>query len=257
MISRCAAYLFLLLTTNAYAFNVPKGLSADDRREVVRTLGVNSADKLLSNPYPLGGFDGWELGYAVEVIDVRDLRGLGTSSVDSDETSWRYSRFTLGKGLYDDVDVFVSFIPPTGQVPVSDYGGTLRWSAYQAAFLPVNVSVLVHGDQLNFANRFTNRNLGAEVTLGINVDDVAVYFGGGVIQATGTFTGVDQGGTCGPDCTISDPTAINGKTRMVSSSVHAVRTLVGLSYHYENLFAAAEIDRVRTAVYSMKLGLRF
>ena len=256
----------LLFHPELFAFDIPKGLSASDRKEVVRTVGLNSSNKLLTNPYPLGGYEGFEIGYSMEFVNVRDIRRLGCTPgapgcanlAYSDDTEWRYSRLTVGKGLYSDIDVFFSFIPPMGPDRVSDYGGFLRWSFYQAQFLPINLSAMLHYNQLNFSDSFMNRNMGAELMAGINVDNFALYFGGGMVEARGTFTGATSAGVCGQDCRVdgTDP-ELSLDNRTVSNSVRETHTVVGLSLHYENLFAAAQVDRYRDAVYSLKLGMRF
>jgi hypothetical protein len=250
----------------AQALEIPKGLTSDDRKEIVRTLGLNSAMKTLSNPYPLGGYSGLEFGYSVEFVNIRDLRRLGcqpgspgcANTSSSDEAEWRYSRLTFGKGLYHDIDAFFSFMPPMGGVRVSDYGGMLRWSFYQARFLPINLAFLIHANQSNFNDIFMNRNFGTELIAGVNVDNFALYFGGGLVEANGTFIGANSSGVCQEDCTVdaNDPD-VNGYNRTVSHRVRETHTVVGFSLHYDNLFAAAEVDRYRDAVYSMKLGLRF
>jgi hypothetical protein len=255
-----------LLPAFAHALEIPKGLNSDDRDEVIRILGLNSASKALSNPYPLGGYSGFEVGYSVEFINVRDMRRLGCAPGSAgcpnttlpDDTEWRYSRVTIGKGLYNDLDVFFSFIAPMGGVRVSDYGGMLRWSFYQAEFLPINLSLLVHGNQLNLSDTFMDRNVGSELMAGVNVDNFALYFGGGYLLSTGTFVGSAAGACSAPGCTVngSDP-GLNPTTRTVSNTVHETHTVVGFSLHFENLFAAAQVDRYRDAVYSMKVGLRF
>lgn len=260
------ALLFLAFFWTAEAFEIPKGLSSTDRREVVRTIGLNSAPKALSNPYPLGGYSGFEVGYSLEVINVRDIRRIGcepgtagcANTAYSNETEWRYSRFTVGKGVYNDIDLFFSFMPPTGNVRASDYSGQMRWSFYQAAFLPVNLSVVGYFNSLNFNDTFMNRNIGGELMAGVNVNNFALYFGGGLVEARGTFIGKDKNGNCGEDCTV-DPSEeeLNGNSRTATTKVTETHTFVGFSLHYENLFAAAQVDRYRDAVYSMKVGLRF
>lgn len=264
-------FIFVLLCAAqvAHAFEIPKGLNADDRRQVIRTIGLNSAYKTLSNPYPLGGYSGFEIGYSVEFVSVSDIRRLGCKPGDpgcsnteySNDTDWRYSRLTIGKGLYNDIDVFFSFIPPAGNVRLSDYGGMLRWSFYQAKFLPINLAAMLHFNNMNFNNTFMDFNSGAELMAGVNIDNFALYFGGGVVQARGTFIAAPfqpTPGACTGDCTVekSDPD-YNTNTQTVSQVVTEGHTVIGFSAHYENLFAAAEVDRYRDAVYSLKVGLRF
>jgi hypothetical protein len=255
-----------MLSMPLAAFEIPKGLSATDRREVVRTIGMNSAPKALSNPYPLGGYSGFEVGYSMEVVNIRDIRRIGCEPGSlgcdnkeySDQSEWRYSRLTVGKGLYNDIDLFLFYMPPTGNVRASDYGGQVRWSFYQAAFLPVNLSAVAYFNSLNFDDTFMNRNLGAELMAGVNVNNFALYFGGGMVNSRGTFIGKDSGGTCRENCTV-DPSdsELNSTSRTVTDSVSESHTFVGFSLHYQNLFAAAQVDRYRDAVYSAKLGLRF
>lgn len=263
-------HLFLLLISllplTAQAFDIPKGLTSEDRKEVVRFLGMNSAIKTLSNPYPLGGYSGFEVGYSMELISVRDVRRLGcqagspgcTNSPNNFESEWNFSRVTFGKGLYGDIDLFGSFVPPANEFGISDFGGLVRWSFYQAQFLPINLSLLVHANQSNFNDMFMNRNFGTELIAGVNVDNFALYFGGGTIKSTGRFVGPDSNGVCQEDCTV-DPSdsQVDPQSRMVTEDVIETHTVVGFSLHFGNLFSAAEVDRYRDAVYSMKLGLRF
>ena len=75
-----------------------------------------------------------------------------------------------------------------------------------------------------------------------------LYFGGGTVQATGTFMG--------NTLATGDPT-LDPNTGTITNKVTATHTVVGLSLHNENLFGAAEVDRYQDAVYSLKLGLRF
>lgn len=253
---------FFLFAPLARAFNIPKGLSESDRYEIIRTLGLNTATKMLDNPYPLGGYSGFEVGWSLEIVDVRDLRRLGCTPGApgcgntglSDDTEWRYSRLTIGKGLYNDVDMFFHFMPPSGGTHVSDYGGALRWSFYQAKFLPINISAIGFFDQLNYQDTFVNQNMGAEMMVGVNVDNFALYFGGGEIQATGTFIG-HFNGVCNEECTFDD--SADPQSNTLTHHILSTHTVVGLSLHYDDLFGAAEVDRYQDAVYSLKVGMRF
>lgn len=266
MIRGLGIAILLISALRTHAFDIPKGLNETDRNEIVRTLGLNVATKTLNNPYPLGGYSGFEIGYSIEYISIRDIRRTGcepgtpgcANKKYSDETEWRFTRLTVGKGLYNDIDVFFHFIPPIGNGHVTDYGGYVRWSFYQATFLPINISALAQFDQLNFNNTFLNRNLGAGLMVGVNVENFAIYFGGGHIQAVGTFIGKNTSGDCEANCTVDpDDTAVDTYSRTATNKVSTLYTVVGLSLHYDNLFVAAEVDRYHDAVYSLKAGLRF
>jgi hypothetical protein len=119
------------------------------------------------------------------------------------------------------------------------------------------VATLVHFNSLNFNDTFMNRNFGAELMVGVNVDNFAVYFGGGMLEAQGTFI-ASNGAVCGEECTVDGgDTEVDRSSNTVTNKVTEMHSVVGISAHFENLFAAAQVDRYRDAVYSMKLGLRF
>jgi hypothetical protein len=258
----------VLISARVMAFEIPKGLNESDRLEIIRTLGLNAATKLLDDPYPLGGYSGFELGVSTEFVDIRDIRRLGcqpgtagcANTSISDDTQWQYSRITIGKGLYHDLDVFFHFMTPSGGASsVTDFGAAVRWSFYQARFLPINVALVGHFDQLNYQDAFTNRNVGADIMVGVDVDNFAIFFGGGELEAAGTFIGPDPAtGNCNANCTVAanDPT-VDPTSGTVTDHVIATHTVVGVSLHYENLFGAAEVDRYQDAVYSLKVGVRY
>jgi hypothetical protein len=255
-----APILFCLSSRMVHAFEIPRDLSQEDRHEVVRTLGLNSSTKMLSNPFPLGGYSGLEVGYSVEFINVRDIQRLGCASAGScaasSENEWRYSRITIGKGLYNDVDLFLHFIPPTGNVRVSDYGGAIRWSFFQAEFLPINVSAIAHANQLNFDDDFVSRNVGFEIIAGVNVDNFGLYFGGGMLRSSGTFMGDLAGTSQNGTVDESDP-SLNQYSNTVTHNVQGSHTVVGFVLNHKNLFTAAQVDRYEDAVYSLKMGVRY
>lgn len=262
MIAKCFAILTLTLflgQNTVWALEIPRGLSAEDRDTVVRMLGSSSATKALSNPYPLGGYSGFEIGYSMEFVNVRNLQLLGTSGglYANKSSDWQFSRISVGKGLYNDVDIFFSLMLPTGGVRASDYGGLLRWTFYQAEFLPINLSVILSGNQLNLGDAFVNRNLGGDILAGISVDNFSVFFGGGILKSTGTFVGCPSGST-NSVCTVDTGEGdVNQFSNTVSASVIEPHSVVGVSLHLSDVFVAAQVDRYEDAVYSVKTGLRF
>lgn len=251
-------------TAPTRALELPKGLTQADRADVVQTIGLGSSTKMLTNPYPLGGYSGFEVGYSIEFINIRDINHLGCSvgtagcpnSHVPDDDEFRFSRFTIGKGLYHDVDVFFSFAPPIGGSNISDYGAALRWAFYQAEFLPITFSTVFHTNRMNVGDDFIGLNFGAELMMGITVDSFSLYFGGGEIWSKGTFTvyrdSTNPGsGTVDP----ADPATTDANT--VNESTQQMHAVVGFSVQYENLFSAAEIDHYHDSVYSLKVGTRF
>lgn len=244
----------------SWAIEIPKRLDSQDRREVARILGLNTSTKILSNPYPLGGYSGLEIGVALEVINTADLSRLGCQSTEpgcpnqdpNDKNELSYPRISIGKGLYENVDVFLNFVPPF-QNSLADFGGMVRWSFFHAKFLPINLSWLIHANRMNINDSLTTENFGTEILAGINVNNFALYFGGGFVQSDSTFIGGDTGsGTVAPN----DP-ELTTSSNILSERVSSSHMLVGVSLHFSDYFAAFQIDRYRDPVMSMKLGLRF
>lgn len=252
----------LIFSTHSWAALIPKHLSRSDRQEVVRTLGFGTSTKLLTNPYPLGGYTGLELGLSMEFVDTRELGRLGCDpnqvGCPNQERvihpELRYPRFSIGKGLYNNIDIFFHFIPPgSGVDKVTDYGGALRWSFYEAKFLPINLSLLVHMSQINVGDSFVNFTTGTELIAGIYIDNFSLYFGGGQLKANGRF----MGGTGSQSVIAPDDPHIDPSSNTVTETLKQAHVLVGVSFHHKNLFAALQVDRYREPVYGAKLGLRF
>lgn len=257
---RQLGWLLLFISFSAQGFEIPKRLDAQDRREVTRILGLNTSSKVLSNPYPLGGYSGFEVGVALEIINTDDLSRLGCQSTEpgcpnqntSDSKELRYPRISIGKGLYSNIDVFVNFVPPL-QDGLSDFGGMFRWSFFQAKFLPINLSLLLHANRMNLRDSMISENAGAEIIAGINVNNFSLYFGGGYLKSEATFIGGDtDSGTVDP----ADP-ELSGETNTVTETLYSSHTLVGVSLHFGDYFSAFQIDRYRDPVMSLKLGLRY
>ena len=254
--------IFAALPLFASALEIPKRLTESDRSTVIRTLGMNSSTKILSNPYPLGGYSGLEIGVSVELIDIKGLSRLGCdpgtsgcpNTARSDEKELAYSRLTVGKGLYNDIDLFMSFALPNPGAEIADFGGHLRWSFYEAQFLPIVLSVLTQANQININNSFTSQNVGISLLAGITVDDFAIYFGGGYINSESQFTcGDEEDGVVDA----SDPACQASGSGFINQKESGSKSLVGINLQFDDYFAAAQIDRYRDPVFSAKFGVRF
>ncbi len=244
--------VLILSPLMAMALDIPRGLNSAARGDITRILGVSSAPKMLTNPYPLGGYSGFEVGVSMEVINTREIQRLGTSS-NSDQEELRYSRLTIGKGLYHDVDVFFHAVPPVSNVGISDYGASLRWAFFQAEFLPIHSSLWVYGNQINYQNSFMNQNVGGDLVLGLNVDNFAVYFGMGMVYAKGTFIGGNTGSATVPP---NDPD-LNKDTNVARMDVRSIHSVVGCTISFLDFFVSGQIDRYTDPVYSAKFGVRY
>ena len=234
----------LLPSKSLFALDLPANLDKSDRLEMIRILGMATSSKSLSNPYPLGGFPGFEFGVSLEVINTRDLSQLGDKAPLNNEL--RYPRFSIGKGLYHNLDLFLHFIPYSKNTALSEYGGMVKWSFYQAKFLPINFSGFLHTSSVNVNDSFSCLTLGGDIMVGINANNFSLYFGGGQLRSQGRFMGTGANGI------VSSP----NQTGMVSEKLIETHSFLGVSLHFLDLFAAAQIDRYRDPVYSAKIGIR-
>lgn len=221
---------------------LPTQLPKPSREEVLKQIGLSSSTKLLSDPYPLGGFKGIEVGVSVETISFDEVRGLGGQSANvSSEVI--VPKLSFGKGLYNNLDLFMSFVPYSESTRVSQFGGIARWGFYEGEFVPFTLSALIHGTSTNFNNQLVSRSLGLDLVAGLNANSLGVYLGGGPIQATGSFLGGTSGVT---DTGLTENDRIEG--------FHFV---AGLASHLGQLFLAIELDQYYQTVVSGKMGLRF
>jgi hypothetical protein len=209
----------------------------------------------------LGGYSGVELGLAMDAINIEDLSHLGCTPGSANCANTRvYSqsefvtpRLSLGKGLFNDFDIFLDFLPPLSGTRMSDFGGSLRWSFFHAQYIPLNISVLVNANQVTIQDEFSCLTYGGDLIAGLNVNDFSLYIGGGYLFGIGKFTGGDTGdGIVSP----SDP-ALNPNTNLLTQRSQIFHSVLGVTFHYGVFFVATEIDRYKDSVYSGKLGLRF
>lgn len=220
---------------------LPHNMSKDDRVQALRIVGLGLSNKILSDPYPLGGYNGFEAGVSYESFPVDDLARLG-SGIQPPQQDPAVAQLSIGKGLYNNVDAFVQFTPFTRENELSQFGGILRWGAYQAPYLPLSVSVLFYGNSATLANQLTVSSWGADLIGGVDVDNVSVFAGIGGIEANGSFAGGSQG-----------ITSSGLQEHEYASGLH---TVIGGSIRYSNLFLALQLDRYATPVFSAKVGLR-
>ena len=243
-------FLVLLLPFSAKALELPHNLSKYERQYVVKNLGVASSTKVLANPYPLGGYLGLEVGLSYTYIKTEELSRLG--SKNSTEPQLGIADVSIGKGLYDNVDVFFNFSPTNFVSKTSSFGGMVKWGFYQAKFIPLNFSLLVHANTFHLGNQYVNETVGLEVLAGLNVDNIALYVGGGQLHGEGLFVGGS-----GTD-SVLDPTAddIDASTQTSKEIVGINHIYLGLSINVSELFFAVQIDRYDEPILSGKVGIR-
>ena len=211
-------------------------MNQTERKRTVELLGLGTSTKFLSNAYPLGGYSGLEVSLSIENINVQEITQFGSGS--NSDPSVYYPKLTIGKGIYNNSDIFFHFIPFNQTTGLSEYGLSFRWSFYQADFLPLNFSIHAHANNSNINNQVITRNLGADLMIGMLVDDFSFFIGAGLVKSTGDFLN-----------TQTNP-ATNDRERVSSSHFQ-----VGLSYNFNPFFIGISLDRYVDAVSQLKVGV--
>lgn len=228
------------------AIQMPEGLSKADREEALRIVGYGTAARLLTDPYPLGGYLGIELGLSIENLPTEDLSRLGDRR-QSPQADTSYPRISIGKGLFNQVDVFFHFIPYNQKNELSLYGGFVRWSFFRSARIPTSLSMVAHISTSNISNKLTTRSFGTDLVAGLNVGQVSVFMSAGRIQATGNFLGGGSGITDGAGLL---------ETESISNMHYAAGLIIHSGSDGMPFFVALQIDRYNVPMYSGRIGIR-
>jgi hypothetical protein len=236
-------FLFSLVSSEiTFAhLNLPSALTTSDRQTALEILGYSTAPKLLGTPYTLGGYEGVEIGYTTEIIPTAEIARLGGRAPQQSDLN--YSVLTFGKGLFQNMDFYIQFGLLGTDEEMSNFGGQFRWTFFQAEYLPAFLTLVVGANSVTYQNLITANNQTADLVLGVSVDDITLYFGGGLIRSQGVFTGGAAG--------ITD----TGET--LKENISGGHYVSGINLRFNKVFVALEIDRYTESVYSGKLGYRF
>lgn len=238
--------LILILAFSAQAFAsrvLPTGLTWGDRKTALEILGFGTSTKLLSSPYPLGGYSGVEVSVSSEYIPLTDVSSLGNKTAD--RSDFNYYNITIGKGLYYNVDVLVQFTPVPQDESISGFGGQVRWGFYEASFMPLALSLVLHGADVNFADSLGAETVGEDLIASVNMQDVSLFFGLGQAHSIGNFHGGQ-----GVD-------AVTDSGNNETADIKCSHTMFGVSFKMAEMFVSLEVDRFVQSTYAGKLGMRF
>jgi hypothetical protein len=220
---------------------IPKGLSDKDQRDIVNNMGPATAARILSAPYPLGGEQGFELGIGRQFIPTELLSELGNKTEPQKGTS--YPILTLGKGLFNDVDMFLTAIPMMQNSNLTHFSAQTRISHWYSSNSPLILSSIWHAGSTTLKNQIGFENYGVDAILTMYLRHICLYAGMGSLFTNGTFIGGIQGITQ------------TGQTETVTQ-VFAHR-IIGVDLRHQAYFFAAQVDTYDKPNYSFKLGYRF
>jgi hypothetical protein len=245
----CAVEIFSVIGHCTTYSVVPSDLKNSELGSVIDVLGYSTCTKYLSNPYPLGGFSGVEVGIETELIDISGLSQYGAGDVT--QSSFQYTKISVGKGLFNNVDAFLQFVPFSSGSTIEAYGASLKWTFYEASYVPLTVSFIGSYDSSNIQDIYITEHYSGDVMFGFNVKHFAIYFGGGTISGRHSFSinTLDMSDA-------ANVAAVNSDNFIVMTGTQG-HSFLGAHYEISNIFLAAEVDRYENSVYSAKLGARF
>ncbi len=229
---------FLFPLRSHGTLSIPSGLTDGEQELVLQIIGFGTSFRPINNPYPLGGYSGVELGLSVESMLTGDIGYFGRTSEVNRTTI--YPRFSIGKGIFDSVDLFFSFLPYGESTGIGIYSGALRWAFFQATFVPACFSLLVSATNTNVNNVFISQTEGVDLISGVNVDPFSFYVGAGTLYGQAQF---DQ--------------AITADIRTSNQVGRSFHTIIGVNLALSELFSALEVDNYNTTTVSLKIGSRF
>ncbi len=238
---------FLTAAVSAAALQIPKNLGTDDRKNLLGILGYGSQTRLLSSPVPLGGHQGFEVGVSTESVPVQDLAGLGSHT--GSQSEFEMVNISFAKGIANNFDVFMQCTPLPQTDNVFTYGAAVRWGVHEFQHFPGLLSVVAHASGANYLNVLDARTTGADLVMTVALDDISVYFGGGPIQAFGSFVGGTDG--------ITAPVGGASTSVTMDTSLNDTHTVFGAAMAFDKVFLALEVDRVVQSVYGARFGVRF
>lgn len=243
-----ALLIFLTPAMILAKVRIPEDLNGDDQKKVLGILGLGTNSKILTDPYPLGGYAGFELGVEYHTISVTRLAKTGDQFASQGGSSrkqdfFSYPTITLGKGLYNNLDIFLHFMPFSEGTGISEYGGALRWGAYQMAYYPISFAVIINGNSTNINDLIITKNYGVDLTVGITTQNLFIYTGAGWTKSTGEFVGGANGITTSQD------------TEQVS--VQSYHSMMGAGFRVSDFFLVLQADVYYDPTYSAKIGFRY
>ncbi|MAF89710.1 MAG: hypothetical protein CL674_00450 [Bdellovibrionaceae bacterium] len=231
-------FLSLLFSYQSSAKIFSANLNKSNRESITRRAGHSTAMKLLSDPYPLGGYEGLEYGIILESLPTSDFQDYGDGTADG--RTLYYPAFNIGKGLYKNVDLFLNFGVYSGDTSVGLYGAMLRWGFYESERIPLVIALNLHISSSNFNNEVTGDTEGFLIDAGLNFTDAGVYLGVGRVSSKSIFT--------------SDLTDSTDSERNNATDLHL---RLGGVYHFRPIFVALEVNRYTITHFSLKLGYRY
>lgn len=232
----------LLFSSSAFAaLPIPKSMTQLDRQNAVEVLGFGSGYKNLGDPYPLGGYSGYELGLSLEFLNTKEIATLGAGAPEQATTN--YLVISMSKGLFYGIDFSLQF-SPLGQVEkFSGFGGAMRWGFAELSARPIHFSLQISANSASYQELINTTTQSLDLITGYTSEAWSLYGGVGLIRTSGIFIGGTQG------ITDNQQTAIE--------TVSGLQYFGGLSVNFGDYFLAVQSNQITQNNTALKLGARF
>lgn len=233
---------FLLITSNVFAsLQIPKSLNSHDRHQALKILGFSGVQKVYTDPSPLGGYPGYEMGFSYDVIQLKTFEELG-SQIDT-QKDLSYVSLSFSKGIFYDVDLGLSFTPLPQGAGVAAFAGQLHRTLVKD-FYGFDFSFWLHGNSTSYVNVIHTKNLGVLMVASTPMPFGSLYTGAGYLRCIGSFIGGADGVT------------ETGET--IQEDLYSAHWLIGGTYSFaNNYFVALEANSVYQVSYGLRVGQRF
>lgn len=233
--------LTLLFGASAWArFTLPTQLNQSDRKTALQILAPATNSRLLSSPYPLGGWEGFEVGVSRHYVPTAYLSELGSKPDNLND--FEYPLLTLGKGLYNNLDLFLSIVPMAQSETITHFSSQIRCQLWESVSQIFRISGLLYAGTTTLNNQLNIQSYGFDFIGTTTIDRVSLYLGLGTSFGNGRFIGGAKGLTDSLNTEIETTTLAH--------------QLIGLEWPVSNFFWAAEVDRFKIPYYSLKIGYR-
>lgn len=236
----CLLLLFFFFQQLSFASKIPLQLDENDQITAARSLGYALSSRVLSNPYPLGGYHGFEFAMSNELIPWTDISRLGVTTTSTSE--FQVKHISFAKGLYNNLDVGMHFSLLPQDQAVESYGGQVRWTFFDFEHFPATVAVSAHASSANFENHVVAKNSSTDLLMSVYTSPLTLFLGLGLSRASVQFIGGANGVTADQKTTI-----------LKNNTIH---TFIGTNFEIDRTFIALQIDRYFETSYALKLGYR-
>ena len=237
-------FSFLLSSIGYANYQLPSNLDVNSQQVVARTFGFGTGSKMIADPRPLGGYDGFQTALSYDYVNVSQIKGLGTGG--SNDLYFSSSSMTIGKGLFYDFDMFIQMSPPQNN-NFSSYGALLRGrlSSFEMASSIISIGGLIHTSISQFSNFFGSNIYGYDLYLYSELKKFVLFIGAGSARGIHTFGGGASGLT-------ADSAHETSRVDLMTSHFWG-----GVSYQFGRWVVAGVSESYFDPVYSFKAAYNF